>query len=73
MLALGVDESVLAAPRMSRQLVEDSARACGGVLLQVCTRFKFEFEFKWKFKFKFKFKPACSGTCPKALGSTASL
>lgn len=34
-LALGVDDSVLAASRMSRQLVEDSARSCDGVILQV--------------------------------------
>jgi hypothetical protein len=36
MLALGVDENVLSASRMSQELVEESARSCGGVLLQVC-------------------------------------
>lgn len=34
MLAFGVDERVLGAPKMSRRLLEEAAAACGGVMLQ---------------------------------------
>jgi hypothetical protein len=37
-LALGVDETVLTASKMSQKVVEESVRSCGGVLVQVGVR-----------------------------------